>query len=145
MVASENRDIPLPEPRNHRWIKARIPATVGTLQATSVTFASGASYLITINGTTNSKVSATGATLNSGASVNIASGSNDSFVYGVSNVSLALTLNNGSLGVAGSNDTITFSGTNATVSITGNNDALTMSVVSRIKCRIARSGRANAR
>jgi len=37
-----------------------LPATVGTLKATSVTFASGASYLITINGATNSKVTATG-------------------------------------------------------------------------------------
>jgi outer membrane autotransporter protein len=53
-----------------------LPATVGTLQATSVTFASGASYLITINGASNSKVTASGAaTLNSGATVNIASGS----------------------------------------------------------------------
>jgi outer membrane autotransporter protein len=53
-----------------------LPAAVGTLQATSVTFASGASYLITINGVTNSKVNAGGsATLNSGATVNIAAGS----------------------------------------------------------------------
>ncbi len=53
-----------------------LPATVGTLQATAVTFASGASYLITINGASNSKVTASGpATLNSGATVNVAPGS----------------------------------------------------------------------
>jgi uncharacterized protein with beta-barrel porin domain len=53
-----------------------LPASVGTMQATSVTFASGASYLITINGTTNSKLAASGtATLDSGASVAVASGS----------------------------------------------------------------------
>ena len=53
-----------------------LPGAVGTLQATSVTFASGASYLITINGASNSKLTATGAaTLNSGAHVNIAAGS----------------------------------------------------------------------
>jgi outer membrane autotransporter protein len=53
-----------------------LPAVVGTLQATSVTFASGASYLITINGASNSKVTATGAAApNSGATVGVASGS----------------------------------------------------------------------
>ncbi len=53
-----------------------LPGVVGTLQATAVTFASGATYQITINGATNSKVTASGAaTLNGGASVAIASGS----------------------------------------------------------------------
>ena len=102
-----------------------LPATVGTLQATSVTFASGASYLITINGATNSKVTASGAaTLNSGATVKIASGSTIN-----SNQTYAILTATG--GVTGQfNPNVTFGAFKGTLSYDAHDVFLTFAVTS---------------
>jgi len=100
-----------------------LPATVGTLQATSVTFASGASYLITINGASNSKVTASGAaTLNSGATVNIASGS-------TINTNQTYTILTATGGVSGQfNPNVTFGAFKGTLSYDATDVFLTFSV-----------------
>jgi outer membrane autotransporter protein len=100
-----------------------LPSAVGTLQATSVTFASGATYQITISGATNSKVTATGAaTLNSGASVTISSGS-------TINVNQTYTILTAAGGVSGQfNPNVTFGAFTGTLTYDANDVFLTFAL-----------------
>ena len=100
-----------------------LPAAVGTLAAGPVTFASGATYVITINGASSSKVNSSGiATLNSGASVGIASGS--TFNFGQK-----YTILTASGGVNGQfNPNVTFGGFSGTLSYDAHDVFLTFAL-----------------
>jgi uncharacterized protein with beta-barrel porin domain len=100
-----------------------LPASVGTLHVSNnVQFNSGATYQILIQGATNSQTQATGtATLNSGAAVNIASGS-------TINVNQKYTILTAAGGVSGQfNPNVTFGAFKGTLSYDANDVFLTFS------------------
>src|SRR5262249_34834071 len=100
-----------------------LPASVGTLTAGPVTFASGATYLVTINGAASSKVDATGVATLNGAGVSIASGS-------AINVGTKYTILTATGGVSGQfNPNVTVGALKGTLSYDANDAFLTFGFV----------------